>query len=189
MFDRKGYVGQSMSVRAKNAYDNGLISKAKIKKSDLEDAGIDLPVNFIKFLMPGIIKPAEWHHTGKHYNETDFYDLEDIKEQLQKRDIESLLEAYKEEQAEKKLEREKESKQKGYYAYVKYGEWEGSRKHPKLVEYYDYVFIKGKWAYISGEQKKKIDGKNFKIIKTYKIKPRKMDTKIRNGIFKKLGIK
>lgn len=127
MFDKKGYIGQSMSVRAKSAYDDGLLSKAKIKKDDLEDAGIDLPVNFIKSLMPRIIKPTEWHHTGKHYNETDFYDLDDIKEQLENKDIDRLLEIYEEEKKEKKLEQEKLKKEKGHYAYVKYGEWEGSR--------------------------------------------------------------
>ena len=184
MFKQNGYVGQSMSIRAKDAYDNGLLSKAKIKKYDLEAVGIDLPIGFVKSLMPHIIKPAEWHHTGKYFNETDFYDLEEVKRRLEHINIEQLFKIYKEEQSEQ----ERLKAEKGYYAYIKYGEWEGTRKHPKLVEYEDYAFIKGKWAHISRSQKKKIDGKHFKVIKTYKIKPKGMSAAVRNAIFKKLNL-
>lgn len=177
-----GYVGQSMSRRARQAYDTGLLPKAKIRKDDLESAGIDVPVGFVKWLMPGVITPTEWHHTGKHFNETDFYDLEDVKEQLEELDIETLLHRYKEEKREKEQET-------GYYALIEYGEWSGSRNHPKLTMYEDYAYVKGNWAYISADKKKKITGNHYNEKKTFKIKPREMSTEVRNGIFKKLKIK
>lgn len=186
MFNQKGYIGQSMSENAKFAYDSGLLSKAKISKYDLESADIDLPVGFIKSLMPTIITPTEWHHTGKFYNATDFYDMQDVKEQLADIDIDRHLEIYKKEQEEKRLEQERKRNEKGYYAYLEYGEWGGTRKHPKLTHFKDYAFIKGKWAYINEFTKKKIDGKHFEILKTYKIKPKAMSTAARDKIFKKL---
>lgn len=184
-----GYVGHSMSVRAKHAYDGGLLSKGKIKKSDLKDAGINIPVNFIKWMMPNIITPSEWHHTSKHLNKTDFYDLEDIKEQLENINIESHLNQYNGEREKERLEKDQKQQEKGYYAFVEYGEWGGSRKHSKLTHYKSYVFIKGNWAYICDIQKKKIDGNHFEIIKIYKRKPREMSTKTRDNIFTKLKLK
>lgn len=184
-----GYVGHSMSVRAKNAYNEGLLPKTKIKKSDLEDAGIHLPVSFVKWMMPSIIKPTEWHHTSKHFNKTDFYNLEDVKEQLEEIDIESRLAQYKEEKEQQRLEKEKNQQEKSYYALVEYGEWSGSRKHPKLTHYQAYAYIKGNWAYINEYTKKKIDGKYFKILKTFKRKPKEMDTKTRDKIFRLLNKK
>lgn len=42
-----------------------------------------------KLKVPGVvidkasfIEPCEWHHTGKYFNETDYYDLEGIQKQL-----------------------------------------------------------------------------------------------------------
>ena len=177
-----GYVGQSMSKRAENAYADGLLSKAKIKKDNLVQVGIDLPVGFIKWLMPSIITPTEWHHTGKHFNETDFYDLEDVKEQLEELDVPSLQENYNE-------ERESIKQEKGYYALIEYGEWSGSRKHPKLTHYEDFAYVKGNWAYISDDKKKSIVGNHYEELKTYKIKHKRMDVETRNNIFKKLKIK
>jgi len=177
-----GYVGYSMSIRANHAYNKGLLPKAKIKKSDLTSAGIDFPVGFIKWLMQNTVKPTEWHHTGKHFNETGFYDLEDVKNQLDDLDIERLYQYY---QAEKQdVQREK-----GYYALIQYGEWSGSRNHPKLTHYEDYAYIKGNWAYISADKKKKVTGKHYEEKKTFKIKPKEMTTKTRDKIFKKLKLK
>lgn len=184
-----GYVGYSMSVRAKQAYDGGLLSKAKIKKSDLEGAGVQLPVSFVKWMMPAIIKPTEWHHTSIHFNKTDFYDLNEVKEQLDEIDIELRLTQYKCEKQDNHLEKGESHREKGYYAYVEYGEWGGTRKHPKLITHTDYAFIKGNWAHISDRQKKSVDGNHFKIVKTFNRKPKEMNTFVRDAIFKKLKMK
>lgn len=178
----RGYVGYSMSVRAKNAYNDGLLSKTKITKKNLVEAEIFLPVGFIKWLMPNVIKPEEWHHTGKHFNETDFYDLSDVKNQLENLDVDNLRKQYEQEKEDKK-------KEKGYYALIEYGEWSGSRKHPTLQHYQDYAYVKGNWAYINDNRKKSINGNHYKEIKTYKIKPREMNAEVRNDIFIKLKIR
>lgn len=57
-----GYVGWSMSRRAGEAYDNGLAPLSKIKGGAW------------KKIAAKIVGPAEWHHTSKFCNRTDFYD-------------------------------------------------------------------------------------------------------------------
>jgi hypothetical protein len=57
-----GYIGFSMSRRAGEAYDNGLAPLSKIGTGPYVRAAAQ------------IIGPAEWHHTSKFCNRTDFYD-------------------------------------------------------------------------------------------------------------------
>ena len=83
-----GYDGYSMSNRARQAYADGKMPLSKIKKKDLEDAGIDVSLaEFKKAAKAGIIQPSEWHHTSKRYNQTDFYDLESISELIEDGDL------------------------------------------------------------------------------------------------------
>lgn len=84
-FNQKGYVGQSMSVRAKQAYDDGEIPKSKWSKAAMLDAlaeefGDKASSGFKKIskkkLFDGIMKRTSWHHTGKFANATDFYSFD-----------------------------------------------------------------------------------------------------------------
>ena len=185
MFHQKsGYVGHAMSVRAKEAYEAGLVTKSTLKKEDLQRADIQLPVGFVKWLMTTRLTPSEWHHTSTHFNETDFYDLNIIKEELKEMAIDDLKEAY---QASRKQTKKEE--QALYYAYISYGEWEGSRKHPKLKTYEAFAVIQGDWAYLDSNQKKKLSGKHITIIKRYKIKPKEMSYSQRNRIMTYYNLK
>lgn len=46
--------------------------------------------------------------------------------------------------------------------------------------------MKGDWAYISSDKKKKVTGNHYSELKNYKIKPVGIETKVRDDIFKKL---
>jgi len=85
-----GYNGFSMSNNAVEAYNKGLLPLSKITASMLKDAGIKTKKSELKILTSnGIIKHTEWHHTSCHYNCTDFYSLDDIREQLEQIESES----------------------------------------------------------------------------------------------------
>lgn len=95
----RGYIGASKSVNAMLAEEEGKRPLTKITKQWLTDAGIDLNVSFVKYLIrTGFLTPAEWHHTSKFYNETDYYDAENLAEQVnnlsEEGRIEPLLETY-----------------------------------------------------------------------------------------------
>lgn len=87
-YNQHGYVGQSMSVRARDAYEDGERPKSKWTKAAMLDAmedycelmGIAMPED-AKAMKKGEIfaryfKWTGWHHTGKFANETDFYGVD-----------------------------------------------------------------------------------------------------------------
>lgn len=89
------YIGRKMSERAKQAYDKGLITRSMINRTTLKRFGINLPVAFVKWLIhEGYVFHSEWHHTGRDYQETFFYDMELLKRDLEKLDIEHLYRVY-----------------------------------------------------------------------------------------------
>lgn len=84
-FGQSGYIGQSMSVRAKKAYDGGEMPKSKWTKQAIMDALCDefgdAPASgFSKFskdtLFQNCLKRSSWHHTGKFANATDFFSID-----------------------------------------------------------------------------------------------------------------
>lgn len=76
-----GYVGYSMSVRAAEAYREGKLPISKIRKQHLSSAGIAISLkDFHRLVKSGDVRATEWHHTSKHYNRTDFFDLDSIAE-------------------------------------------------------------------------------------------------------------
>lgn len=72
-----GYSGYSMSNNAIQAYNEGKMPLSKITRKELDKYNITMSVELFKWICQckNIIKPCEWHHTSKYYNETDFYDL------------------------------------------------------------------------------------------------------------------
>lgn len=99
----KGYIGQSMSVNAHNAYLEGEkpISKWS-KKEIIETAEYELDDDKFKELgldrltkgelQDLILQKTGWHHTGAHYNKTDFYGLNiDKLKQITKGDIDRII--------------------------------------------------------------------------------------------------
>lgn len=175
-----GYVGYSMSVRAEQAYNNGLLPLSKIKAKQLRENGIDISLIFFKWLVTyNHITPTEWHHTGKLFTKTYFYDLKNINEQINELNIQDLRKEFI----------SNRNKDRGYYAKVEYKEWSGSRRYGHYVTETAFVYVFKGWAYINENTKKSINRKNFAIQETYKRKPKKMNTHIRNRIFTRLKLK
>lgn len=88
-----GYIGWSMSVRAAAAYDDGEMPKSKWTKSlmlaaiarCIDDNDIDICEDAANYLWK-MTKPelfdrffyqSSWHHTGKYFNVTDFYSVDE----------------------------------------------------------------------------------------------------------------
>lgn len=163
-----GYNGYSMSNNAVLAYDNGEKPYSKWTKADIMEVIAEymteefynsakrLTVSELRSLF---LRWSSWHHTSSMYNRTDFYIC--YPDAVFLEDIDAVI-------AQRKP---KADKPKAVKALVRYGEWEGTRKHPKLVEREAYAIIIGNWAYLA-EGKKRTDGKHFRIITTYPKAPK-----------------
>lgn len=87
-----GYDGYSMSNNARDAYERGLVPASKITKALLEKHNIKESVGFIKWMIKeGHLVADEWHHSSKHYNRTNFYDLKILAEELEADDISGCM--------------------------------------------------------------------------------------------------
>jgi len=86
----KGYVGRSMSVRVAEAYDNDEMPRSKWTKQAMlarmagycEDCGLDCKADVLEGmardeLFHRFFYRSSWHHTGKLFNQTDFYSLDE----------------------------------------------------------------------------------------------------------------
>ncbi len=133
-YNQSGYIGQSMSVRAKQAYDSGEMPKSKWTKSaiieELENMfGEEEAAGFKKFsrqaLFDGVCSYSSWHHTGKFANVTDFYSINrnnallfaeennitSMKETIENDEDYNQMLAEKEKQIEKRKQEEDKEKQ------------------------------------------------------------------------------
>ncbi len=82
----KGYIGQSMSVNAYESYQNGEMPMSKwtktaimevLSNNDISQEKLDILSKFtLSQLKKEFLSYTGWHHTGKFYNETDFYGLD-----------------------------------------------------------------------------------------------------------------
>lgn len=125
--NKKGYVGKSMSVRAKRAYENNEMPMSSwTKENMLEEIEniidyheLNLDLNLLKKLTKDQIKNefmknSSWHHTGCLFNQTNFYEINEdwvitmTNEKLEQliQDRKDYLEATKEERAKEKNARE-----------------------------------------------------------------------------------
>ena len=149
----------TMSKRAKHAYRSGLKPISKFKKGDFMSHGLAQPVTFFKWLAKKEYwTPSEWHHTSLHYNETNFYSVEWLLEELadNELDIKLLLVEWR---AAKKVKVEK----KGIPVICDYIEWGGTSRHPRRYEHNNIEgILKGPWIYLKSGKRKSIDGKNIK---------------------------
>lgn len=78
----QGYIGRSMSVNAKIAYDNDIKPLSRWRKADfvniIEDA-YDAQVKRIKGSYKNYLVVSEWHHTGPFFQATNFYRIDEEK--------------------------------------------------------------------------------------------------------------
>ena len=172
-----GYIGQSMSVNAKISKEYFEVPLSDINKDMLKELGINETVTFIKYLMKEL-GSTSYHHTGKFYNKTDFYDLNryfDISNQE--------IEKYKNDYTlDKKKEKEKKEY---YYGKITFTIWEGKYKNYRNpVDYTEFCLVIGNWAYLENGTKKNINGNSIKNIENLGTKKPRMfnNKKLKNLI-------
>jgi hypothetical protein len=142
-----GYNGYSKSNNAIEAEQEGKFPASILAKK------LKVKTEAIKALL----KPCEWHHTSNWYNRTDYYDMEEALEKLDK------LKTFKSEKIVKT-----------YIADVEFVEWSGTRKHPigkehvfknvEVIEKGSYYIFKTQ----EGEIRKKIGGNGTEVNKIKK---------------------
>lgn len=147
-----GYVGYSMSERARDAYNDGLVPYSKITKMHVDALGLNMPV----FIFKGFcvyFGTNEWHHTSMHYNQTYFYNLRDVATKIK------ALTPQERDSIINKIRSEKLAKDSaevtGYYALLTYEVWSGSKRFGKWVVYTSEVYIVDQTAYVLGTAGKK----------------------------------
>lgn len=101
-----GYIGQSRSERSQQAINDGLLTKNQLKAWQK------------RVVEQGTVRPCEWHHTGKYFNKTEYYDPIDFAE-LDPKDFPPVK---KEKLAEKEV----------WYVLVS-ADWGGTKKYPKII--------------------------------------------------------
>lgn len=164
-----GYSGYSMSNNAVTAYANGERPLSKWTKEDIllelpEELQIAAKKLTIKEARMLFLRWSSWHHTSSMYNRTDFYIVES--DSVTVSQIRDVI-ASREPKADKHKEKVEKTK-----ARVLFGEWTGTRKHPKLTERESYAVIIGNWAYLPDGGKKRTDGKHFRVLGTFPKAPR-----------------
>lgn len=141
---------EHMSNNAVDAYDDGFIPLSKLTKTDLRSRGIDLPIDFVRWLgKEQHLRYVAKHHTSGHYNLTKFYDLDDVGEQIKKLNIDALRDSYKSDQEISVVRVE-----------GKYPIWGGSLRKPRIDDWQKFTGEKrGNWIYLDGGGRKKASSK------------------------------
>lgn len=200
-----GYVGQSMSVRAQEAYDDGKKPFNKWTKSDIIDEikdNYDLTKEEVDILkkyklneLKGLLSYSEWHHTGKYYNETEFWELNlddynnfgELKGELDKIKQENYVS-----QEDKILQKAEkiEKNRKIQYGVMEYKYFTESKNHPQVnidtrdvFIYKNYAYDVNNLCFEDGTSKKKIDGNYISFSKTKNKVPTKYSKNL--TVFKK----
>ena len=174
------YIGQKMSVRACEAYENGEKPLSKWTKTDIIDEVLKERKDITRKELNRYNKEAlnfflicsSWHHTGSYFNSTNFYSLNENTIGLSKgniiEELNNRMEWIKQAKQEEKQAKQEENPQKCIVSYV---EWEGTRKHPKAVNREAYGIIKGNWVYLE-DCKKSLSGKYIRVVKKFDRSPR-----------------
>ena len=181
-FDRNmnsGYHGYSMSERAYEAYEGGEMPLSKWTKTAILDCMSDAAISEdiievaakmpLKVLKSTVLRYSSWHHTSKMANRTEFYS---INSDVTVEQLNEAFDRYKSDKADAGSSDAPCDK----LCRVIFGEWEGSRNHPKLVEYNGYAIIRGPWAFTVKDDssvvlKKKVSGSHFRVEKVFNRAP------------------
>lgn len=154
-----GYDYQAgMSNNAVEAYDRGVKPISSITRQDLDQAGLDIPIAFARWLAKqGHWSPAEWHHSGgTWYNEVEFYDPVELAAVIAEEglDISALRGQWKSSAGQPKTA--------GARVRGSYAEFGGTRRRPRFVG--DVAFtgtLAGDWIHLDGGGKKRADGRHI----------------------------
>ena len=149
-----GYIDHSISNNGMNAYKRGLFPISKLYKDDLIQANLNITVKFAKWLAKqGYWHPSEWHHCSKHYNEVNFYDIDDLVGLLEDSQKLKELQFKYDEYITESNKPETSRKVTGEYSV-----WEGSKRYGRMCVYKFKGVKIGNWIYIDDGGKKKADG-------------------------------
>ena len=173
-----GYHGYSMSKRAVEVYQNGEMPLSKWNKKELlsriEKFGVDINT-LSKFskeaLQDCFLYNSSWHHTSNMFNKTNFYSINDCTIQVFLDYPEEILKSLQYFDNHRTVKSKKKGSETFVIVKIRYGTWERSRRHPKLVEQEPYGIKKGDWVWIDIGVKKSLKGKHCDVIETYKRAP------------------
>lgn len=127
-----GYIGYSRSVNSQLAIDEGLVSLNMINRYRINNLIGEYPEKVIKMpvtvwkdvIRNDDVEPQEWHHTGKKYRRTYYYDLNDVAIYLSSH-YKAVLKQYR----QKKHNRHTRKKyQHQHYVVCKTKDWSNSGK-------------------------------------------------------------
>lgn len=171
-----GYRGYSMSNNAVAAYEEGKKPLSKWSKSEIldslcvsEEEKKKLKKYCLDTLRQYFLRYSEWHHTSSHYNCTDFYEVV-VPDRIDYKILDASEAFYRECIQVQKIKKAEAKKLKK--AFCKWVNWEGTRSHPKAVHKKGYCIISGSFAYTEYKEKKRTDGKYFRIVEVFPKAPR-----------------
>lgn len=162
----------SMSNRAHEAYENNIRPYSKWGKKDILDA---LPTDVVEeyglqgyplwFLKETLLQLESWHHTGKMYNRTNFWEVTppDCSVGEFKRLYETAAAARKKQPREKN-----ESPLRKVQ--VTHLEWDSRNSRPTKIT--EYGVVKGNFVYLQSGGRKRLDGNYIEITQEYDHAPR-----------------
>ncbi len=188
-YNQAGYIGQSMSVRAREAYDAGEQPKSYWTKEAIIDEITSISNKFTEeqlnkysrqTLKELFLQFAGWHHTGKYAKDTDFY-------KVSSSSVESMtIEQLNQREETNKAERKEKKNIKPQKGYIYWEEWEGKYSHyGRFVEHSDYCLIVNNQAYCWSGQRKNLNGCHILKVEKYDRAP-KNTAKIYKSIAKNL---
>lgn len=152
MFNKNnGYVENRMSVRANEAYENGEMPLSKWSKGDIiygilecisnNDLQVDYSESDLEKLtkkeLECFLERSSWHHTGSYYNQTNFYQIDENYVATFTLDEFNQVICYR--KPRKKPEQKEKPTNLFITALVQFENWEGTRNHPKKVEYKEVI--------------------------------------------------
>jgi hypothetical protein len=160
----KGYIGKSMSVNAKEAYERHEMPLSKWTKNKIleaiDDLSVDVNLELLKRLTKEQLQDVAlcycgYHHTGKYYNETDFYAVdEELVKGLTDDKINELVLERKNELEKTKAERAKQRQQQELRRYERERKEGYKQEVQGLLQYSGYKTLNG---LLKAIESKKID--------------------------------
>lgn len=169
-----GYVGNRKSVRAVHAEKEGRYPKSRFTKEmilkGLKSLGVTeeqlsiISSESLSVLRDYFLKSfGEWHHTGKYFRQTDYYEVYFEPESF---DIDKFKNFAKRHKENKAKEIKQKQEEQGKKARCKYLIWSRANKNSKIrpKEYESIGLIKGRWFYLDDGTKKSIYANGFEIL-------------------------
>jgi hypothetical protein len=158
-----------MSVRAANAYERGERPISRWSKRAILDAALNegfgaddekkLAAYPLPALRAALLSPSGWHHTSKMFD-------------ADPADADALFPRLDALAADARQAKAEHDEARPVKALIEYGEWEGSRSHPRLVTSTSRAVIVGGWAVLADGRRKRLAGRHMRVLARYDRAPR-----------------